>query len=73
MRQLHPRAVWLFFFSKIIAWIFIAGFLAIQGAVVLSDVGKSPGDFFSVSLFGWFILIFATLIVIGLTRLPFKT
>ena len=63
MKQLHPRAVWLFFFSRIIAWIFIAGFLSIQGAIILSDIGKSPGDFVSMPFFGWFILIFVILMI----------
>jgi hypothetical protein len=35
MKKLHPRAVWLFFFSRIIAWIFIADFIAIQGSFIL--------------------------------------
>lgn len=65
MKQLHPRAVWVFFFSRIFAWIFIGGFLAVQGAVFFSDVGKGAGDFISGSFIGWFIFIFIILIFIA--------
>ena len=74
MKQLHPRAVWLFFFSRIIAWIFIAGFLAIQGAFILSDTGKSTEDFVSASFFGWFVLIFVIFIIVAyiVARLTYR-
>ncbi len=66
MKQLHPRAVWVFFFSRIIAWIFIGGFLAVQGAAILSNISnKSIEDFTAGSFFGWFILIFVILIIIA--------
>lgn len=52
-RQLHPRAVWLFFFNRLIAWIFISGYIAFQVA------------FLSTSFFGWFIGIFIIIIILS--------
>lgn len=74
MKQLHPRAVWLFFFSRIIGWLTPAIILGFFGASVLSDIGKSPGDFDSVSFFGWFTLFFVVLMVVAyiVARLAYR-
>jgi len=64
-RQLHPRAIWLFFFNSIIAWIFIGGYVAIQIAFIASDAGKEPGNFFSWTFFVWFIIIFIAILILA--------
>lgn len=69
MKQLHPRAVWLIFFSRIISWIaiaiFIAMFVAFKFAFELGAIGKSSEDFVGWPFLGWFILTFVILMIVA--------
>lgn len=64
-KQLHPRAVWLFFFNRVIAWILIGGYIASQIAIIASDAGEEPGNFFSGTFFVWFIIIFIAMMILA--------
>ncbi len=64
-RQLHPKAVWLFFFNRIGAWIFSAFFLALSGVAIFSDAG---GPTISVGVgqaITVFLVVFVTILIIA--------
>jgi len=73
-RQLNPRAVWLFFFNRVIPWTFASGYIASQIAVLASDIGGEPGNFFSGTFFVWFFIIFIVLMVLAyvVARLSYR-
>ena len=56
MKQLDPKAVWLFFISLILRWFFIVLFLSVWGSALLSNVFKGEfenGGDFSFSFLNW--------------------
>ncbi len=61
MKQLHPRAVWLFFISSLFRWFFIFLFLGVWLIGVLSDFGKDIGI---MGYIGWLLIIAFILIVL---------
>jgi len=69
MKQLHPRAIWLFFFSRVIGFVFFGVFIAFQGAAVLgiiiNNTIKSAGNFWTTSFLSWFIFIFIISVVVA--------
>ncbi len=65
MKQLHPRAVWVFFFSRIIGWIIGGGFIAAQGAIMMRSKSTSADNLMGTALVSWFILFFIILMFIA--------
>ena len=55
MKQLHPNAVWLFFFNRLIGWIFFGGYIAIQLAYMVSPE----------TLLMWSIVFFIIIMIIS--------
>ena len=66
MKQLDPKAVWLFFISFVLRAFIPIIFLSIYGAVILSDLGKSldNGGEFSFGFLNWLWIIIPVFLVL---------
>jgi len=66
MKQLDPKAVWLFFFSLILRWFFVMTFLIIWGIAILSGLSKSTnnGSDFSFGFLNWLWVIIPAFLVL---------
>jgi len=70
MRQLDPKAVWLFFIGFVLRWsitlVILLIFLSVWGFAFLGSVGESPDGGVEVSLryFGWLWLIIPAFLVL---------
>ena len=61
MKQLHPRAVWLFFISSLFRWFFIFLFFGVWLIGTLSEFSENIGI---MSYVGWLLIIVFVLIVL---------
>ncbi len=64
-KRLHPKAVWLFFFNRIIWWTFVAIFLGWEGASILNSNNTELKVSFNGLYFVWFIIIFVIIMIIA--------
>jgi len=73
MKQLHPKAVWLFFFSRVIIWIIGAIYIIFQVGFTLNEYDKSV-RIFNIPFFVWSILIFIIIMIIAyiVARLTYR-
>lgn len=65
MKQLDPKAVWLFFISFILRWLIVLIFLAIWFGLSFSGVSEGASDEFSFGFSGWFWIVIVAFLVVA--------